>query len=61
MELSEELRKKMQKAVSASMQIEGKEVSQSDVRRAYIRQLMESLGVKVTIPAKPSQQKGKSC
>jgi hypothetical protein len=43
----------MQKAITVSMRIEGQEVSQSVERRQYIKQLMESYGVKVSIPAKP--------
>jgi|GEM_PF-2086047 len=53
MEVSAKLRKKMQKAITVSMRIEGQEVSQSVERRQYIKQLMESYGVKVSIPAKP--------
>ena len=53
MEVSEKLRKKMHKAITVSMKIEGQEVSQSDERRLYIKQLMESYGVKVSIPSKP--------
>lgn len=53
MEVSAKLRKKMQKAITVSLQIEGQEVSQSDERRQYIKQLMESNGVKVSIPRKP--------
>lgn len=54
MELTDELRKKMHKAIAVSMQIEGQEVSQSDERRQYIKQLMESQGVKVSIPREPN-------
>lgn len=52
MELDAKLRKKMHKAISVSMQIEGQEVSQSAERRQNIKQLMEFYGVKVSIPAK---------
>ncbi|WFE68367.1 hypothetical protein P8S54_09125 [Thiomicrospira sp. R3] len=53
MELSPDLQTKMQKAIKVSMQIEGQTVSESVERRQYIKQLMESYGVKVSIPAKP--------
>ncbi len=53
MELSPDLQRKMQKAIKVSMQIEGQTVSESVERRQYIKQLMESYGVKVSIPSKP--------
>ncbi|UQB41799.1 hypothetical protein JX580_08995 [Thiomicrospira microaerophila] len=52
MEITAELKAKLQKAVSVSMQIEGYSGQTTEKLRQQVKELMESRGVKVSISAR---------
>lgn len=52
MEITAELRKKLHKAISVSMQIEGYSGNTPAALRKQVKELLESRGVKVSILSK---------